>query len=336
MALRGGQSTGNAAVRFVAMHERFDDRMPPLLFDYLYVDLPRVRSLVGQLYQGLPDKVDEISERMSRWALGANLAVAKAEGGKQTLGRTQESRSLAELHCALLEEAAEAAGALVDISEIAADPERWESGALHEITIASRIVRITAPTTLTDPQRFLTLLDQFTEIAGIATSPAAPRPGASPKRPKPVGNDAGVTTMRMIRRALTALYPTNSISIRIEPCGERYPNFVLLGNLPEKSEYIDSERSLLGARYGSEASEWTTVAIVARAIEESPPFDFNNVDFVSNDNKIDRAALERVFHGMNSHMAAMGMSDAPPAPGVAVVPLAIYRTIAKIPVADQP
>lgn len=188
--------------------------MPSLLFDYLYVDLPRVRSLVGQLYQGLPEKVDEISEKMSRWAIGASLAVAKVEGGKQALGRTQESRSLAELHCALLEEAAEAAGALVDISDLAADPANWESRKVHKEASPSRIVRITGPTTLTDPQRFLSMLDQFVEIAGLSTPSTAPRPGATPKRPKTGSNDASVSTIKMIRRGLAALYPHNAISIR--------------------------------------------------------------------------------------------------------------------------
>jgi hypothetical protein len=138
----------------------------------------------------------------------------------------------------------------------------------------------------------------------------------------------------MIRRVLAALYPTSSVSIRIQPCGDQHLNFVLLGDLPEKSEYIDSERAILGARYGNEASEWTTVAIVARTIEESPPFDlntFDSINLVSNGTGIDRAALERVLHGMSAYMASMGMSDAPPAPGIAVVPLAIYRTIAKLP-----
>jgi hypothetical protein len=42
-----------------------------ILQDFLYVDTARVRSLLGQLNQGVPDKVEEVSERLSRWGLAS-------------------------------------------------------------------------------------------------------------------------------------------------------------------------------------------------------------------------------------------------------------------------
>ncbi|MEU1587924.1 hypothetical protein [Micromonospora sp. NPDC005710] len=75
----------------------------PVLQDFLYVDVPRVRSLLGQLYQGTPDKVEEITERLNRWGLGASLGVAKGEAGRQSISRNQETRSFGELHFTMFE-----------------------------------------------------------------------------------------------------------------------------------------------------------------------------------------------------------------------------------------
>lgn len=286
------------------MHLPEDGR--PVLHDFLYVDFPRVRSLLGQLYQGLPEKIEEISERLGRWSVGGSTGLIRGEVGRQMTSRSQETRSLAELHFAMLEEAAEATGFLHDISDLAVEVNNWENGVVWNAAPEGSIVRIEAPSNITDGHYFSEMVGHMIESGALGDNEAK---------------------ANMVRAMTRVMYP-KGVVIRIMPCGPDRPNHGFVGTLLEKSEYIEPERSALYGRYGNEARHWTTVGIVAR--RGASPNDIESPEFhsvTSSRGAFERDKLDLMIQKFSTMMEYQGANESPIYPGSAIIPLAVYRPI---------
>lgn len=280
----------------------------PLLQDFLYVDTARVRSLLGQLYQGVPDKVEKVSERLSRWGVGATIGVAKGEGGRQSANRQQETRSLAELHFAMFEEVAEAAGFLRDISDVATNSIRWENGFIRKHAPEGSIVRIEAPSTIVDGHYFSEIVGHMLESGHLGESESS---------------------AKAVHAFMKVIYP-KGVVIRIMPCGAKKPNHGFVGTLLESSEYIGPERSALHGRYGNEARDWITVGIVSRVgggrIDPSQDFVPEGLRGAGG-GAFERDKLDLLIQNFSSMLEAHGANESPTYPGMAILPLAVYRPL---------
>lgn len=78
----------------------------PDVREYIYVDTNRVRSLLAQMSEGLPDEKATSASRSSRLRLGTKLA--GFESGRD--GTQSERLALADLHVSMMEEAATSLG----------------------------------------------------------------------------------------------------------------------------------------------------------------------------------------------------------------------------------
>ena len=105
------------------------------------------------------------------------------------------------------------------------------------------------------------------------------------------------------------------------PAGEAHPECSFTGTLLNRSEYIKSERGAIFARLGLRPTEWTMVAIVSRFAPE------NESEEITTPEGFDRAALETMAIGLMDQLERLGLSAAPAFPGIAVIPLAIYRIL---------
>ncbi len=127
------------------MAQNLPESSVPDLREYLFVDGPRVRSLVSQLRGGAPETASETGTRSSR--LRAGLKVLEGESGRQT--GMEETRALDDLYVSMLEEDATALELLQDLSGKITLPKTWLRGKVR--LSPGELVRITAPTSLFDP-----------------------------------------------------------------------------------------------------------------------------------------------------------------------------------------
>ncbi len=124
----------------------------PIVRDFLYVDVGRVRSLLAQVAGGAPQLVEDKSARLR--SLGGTFGIPpfglSAGSGKNS--ETTETRSLTDLTFVLFEEAAEAVGLLTDVTEMARREDAWRSGDLQSQLEVSQVIRVTGATRFIDPR----------------------------------------------------------------------------------------------------------------------------------------------------------------------------------------
>ena len=113
----------------------------------------------------------------------------------------------------------------------------------------------------------------------------------------------------------------DGISVRAMPSGEDHPECSFSGTLLNRSEYIEPERGAIFARFGMRPTRWTMVAIIARFASEGEAAEFAAPD------GFDRAAIETMTTGLMDRIETLGLSAAPAFPGIAVIPLALYRLL---------
>lgn len=311
----------------------------PVVRDYLYVDLERVRSLLAQLAEGLPDAVVERSKGLNSLSADLNLGLFRAGGRRDAGAEVQESRSLGDLHFSLFEEGAEALGLLTDLSEIASERANWHSGKLQAELQESQLIRVTGPVRLIDPthvSEMMTRLEAMIEAYSRMTSAQAGNPapsGSATKRTTSRPQHSGRVTPKVVggihAGAITALGALVSsllvegISMRCMPCGEDNPECSFAGIMLDRTQYIEPERGAIFNRFGFRPATWTLVALVTRfgAPTSDAPFSLDpNEPFT-------RMALERVVTQMLEQFERTGLTDAPTWPTIGVTPLALYRVV---------
>jgi len=129
----------------------------PDVREYIYVDTNRVRSLLAQMSEGLPDEKATSTTRSSRLRLGTKLA--GFESGRD--GSESERLALADLHVFMMEEAATSLGLLVEASERIRKEKFWLRGKVRARLEPGMLLRVTAPTQLIDPSSLMSTLRAF-------------------------------------------------------------------------------------------------------------------------------------------------------------------------------
>ncbi|GAB2712087.1 DUF6414 family protein [Nocardia thraciensis] len=132
-----------------------------VLREYLYVDLEKVNGLASQVFDGLPEAIEESLKKGTRTQL-ANRNIGHV--GKDRESDLMERRVLADATFPRLELDLEAQGYLHDISDQTQDGKDFTSGKLLGKYPAGSLVRITSQGRLVDPRYFART------IAGFATA----------------------------------------------------------------------------------------------------------------------------------------------------------------------
>ncbi|MCZ4095991.1 DUF6414 family protein [Streptomyces sp. H39-C1] len=274
--------------------------------EYLYVDTPRVRTLLTQFGAGLPE--GRRSERTRNWT--ASFAEVEELGNVEG-SNEQEYRSLADLHVAMLEEDAESLDMLVDVSGISQKKKSWNLGRLHRELLLGSLIRVTGPTQVIDPSAFAasaSAFDKFSEDSSFSQNVVA----------------------------ITEAMYRGHLALRVFPCGVDEWEYQYCGLIADPGGYLAAERSALFSRLGADPQEWTVVASISRipSRDNVPPstrFEnaMNSIQsaFQNGPDSISRRALEVMIQEASRAMEGMGLSEAPTWPAIAVTPLAIYRKI---------
>lgn len=315
----------------------------PIVRDFLYVDVGRVRSLLAQVAGGAPQLVEDKSARLR--SLGGTFGIPpfglSAGSGKNS--ETTETRSLTDLTFVLFEEAAEAVGLLTDVTEMARREDAWRSGELQSQLEVSQVVRVTGATRFIDPRHFeqtMAQLDQFADLAAVfsdanAASPQQPAQGggankrttpkqAAAKKQELLGSGMPADALPIMGKFIGGLL-RGGVWMRTMPCGPTASDCSFGGLLLDRSEYIEPEREALFGRYGADASDWTVVAIVSRfALEATASLPLGRS---GSSHGIDRLQVEEMAVSVMSTLEQAGVSDAPRSPSISVTPLAVYRPL---------
>ncbi|MZF88944.1 hypothetical protein [Streptomyces sp. SID5643] len=272
--------------------------------EYLYVDTPRVRTLLAQLSFGLPE--ERKSERTRQWT----ASLTGLDGPQHDEGsREQEVRSLADLHVAMLEDAAEYAKMLLDVSDFSKKPKNWNRGRIHKALNPGSLIRITAPTSIIYPASFAASATALDSLSDDDT----------------FSQDVGKIVRAMYGEHLT---------LRIYPCGEDDWEYQYSGVVSDPGGYLSGEKSVLFSRLGADPQMWTTVATVSRIPDRdhTPPTVrleqvMTTLQQALENEEMSRRVLEKMIQESSRAMEGMGLSEAPTWPAVSVIPIAVYREV---------
>lgn len=280
------------------------------LRDFLYVDISRIRSLLAQLYEGVPEQTKHSEDNHKKWQAGLRgLGTALREGSVGN--ESEETRALSDLHFSMFEDAAEQAGFLRDVSEQAGDTRNWNQSRLARQLKVGDVIRVTAPTRVIDPRHISeTLSRQQAAFGGTGD---------------PTSFDFGQVTP-----IVQALYGSGVV-IRSFPAGVDNPECNFSGTLLDNPQYIESERSTLFARHGVDAQEWTVVGHVSRVPDAapSPRLVLRDIDAMvqSGGTGLDRGKFEEFLAQVVKEIERTGLSEAPKHPAITIAPLAVYRVL---------
>ncbi len=319
-----------------------------MLREFLYVDTEKVRSLLAQIGDGGISEEIKITERtQTKLSIGAkNIANRDRDSGFES----STTRSLADAVFPALEEAMEAAGYLVDISNDLQRPDFWTDHLQDDYPEGS-FVRITAPARLFDSTYVTRIFAGLSHAANgfTAFQPNAQsqndRPGKgrpNPQKPKTVvgprespedeiedfptflfGEELTAVQLRGFARMTRGLFHTG-LHLILNPAEQE--GLSISVRLQEGRSFLESEADVLFARYGVNEQEWTVVGTIgshsAPEVDESSgnPFDVRS-------DGLDRAALTAMINRLVGGVASFGFADLPQYPGFSIVPFAVYRPI---------
>jgi hypothetical protein len=316
---------------------------PMFLREMLYVDTSRVRSYLAQLEQGLPERVQQAEEGMRRWTAGVNVMALHAEAGRQSSHREQTERTLSDLHFAIFEEVATSVGFLTDVSDRVMALDAWTSGQLHASLQEGHVIRVTAPTRLTDGEHIIALIKKFVPLMGVTDANAGSGEMAATEQLY-----AAMTSAQNVNsdeefsnelEVMVRLLFGPGVWVRCMPCGAGHPEACFSGVLLDRSDYIDPERFAIFSRYGSQLREWTVVGSVTRISTptRTPEVDFGSLasEILTPQGLLDRNRLEDTLSRLLEFCEAQGITEGPRWPSIVITPLAVYRQVVLPPLTHE-
>ncbi|WP_436842869.1 DUF6414 family protein [Streptomyces collinus] len=272
--------------------------------EYLYVDTLRVRTLLAQLSSGLPET--RRSDHTRQWTASlTDLDSPQHDEGT----RNQEVRSLADLHVAMLEDDAEYAQMLLDVSEVSKRPKNWNRGRIHRALNPGSLIRVKGPTSIIYPASFAASVNAFSLVTDDSTF------------------------SRDVEKIVNAMYGEH-LTLRVYPCGQDEWDYQFSGVISDPGNYLAGEKTVLFSRLGADPQDWTTLATISRIPERdtiSPTVRYERImatlqEAVA-DGEVNRQVLEKMIQETSRAMEAFGFSEAPTWPAISVIPLAVYRSV---------
>lgn len=278
----------------------------PFLRDYLYINRARTRMLLAQIANGSPETVTRVEQRQKSLSLkspivDASIGLAKGE---------QYSSDVTDLAFSLMEDAAEETGFLKEASELCSVAKNWKRGSVKKALPAGSMFRVEGDLAIIDPA---TLREKLQQLDHLFPDEEEAEDSFEDQ------------TFKFGLKMMSAMYG-NGVTIRSFPAGTDEAACHFSGSLDNVEESFD--RPSLWARYGGMPAPWTMVAQVSYSpAETSRPVPAIDESRLSRGSKIDRVELEKLFTWTISELMESGMSEAPAHPAIAVVPIAIYRTV---------
>jgi len=314
------------------------------LREYVYVDIDKVQGLAGQLYDGVPDKATNLSERQKQ--LGVDLKFLRG----QTSSGSADSvdRNLGDSIFKDLEADLEAIGLLSDKSDDLKEREAWAG--TPDNLYPGQIIRITAPGTLFHPNQMADALvgvatagqgmsemgiSSETKDSSAAKNKNAPQKGGnrSGRQPHPEPRfpedllpqsetlpmlDAPRGLLSGIIKVIRGVFG-EGVHLHLRPAGPEGP--VISARLEPGRKFLDSSPEVLFSRYGLHEQDWTLVGMIGQLGISGE--DSATPDVMNQNASINRAKFVDLVSTFMDQ--TNGFVDLPQAPGFSVVPLAVYR-----------
>lgn len=287
--------------------------------DYLFVDRPRVGSLLAQFIDGLPAERNASSSRSSKVSAG----IAKMIAGRESVTSEAQTLALADLHVSQLEESAEALGMLGDVSDKMLRRKFWLRGAVRKQVEPGMLLRVTAPTQVSDVASIIAAFDRLNGVLSDARQ---------------------ADEMSTMLTMLEALYGDSiTVAVRTAEGGDDDFEVGFVGEIPHAHEFGPMQRDLLLSQVGPAPADLTTLMQISVVpTERDSTQDYSElfqkimptVQKMKSDNGIDRSGLDGFISTLGSVLTTTGFVAAPRWPAIGVIPLAIYRTVLSVPDLD--
>lgn len=328
----------------------------PVLREYLYVDIQKVRGLLAQLDDGIVETM-RIADKLEKvTGLGVK---GIADHSRRSGEDSTSEKAMGDALFPILEDALMTTGFLRDLSEELQGTVAWaENGVAATLPLGS-LVRITAQGRLFDARYIAsTFSGMLTASQGLEAWPDVATEWASQKAALPpkaksqaqkskerrqrakeaegprfledelpdvdsaFGTEISREFLEGLIRLARGLYAPG-VHLFLKPTGN--PDHAVFARLEEGRQYLDSEPEVLFSRYGMGEQEWTVVGSIGshddRTAELKP--DFSRPDETS----ISRVGMAEFINMFMQILGRTGMSNLPQWPSFSVVPLAVYRTV---------
>lgn len=337
-----------------------NDSTRPILRDYLYLDVDKVKSIAGQLDLGVAEGRSHSEKRAKKFAIGWDRFLSfSPESSVDTIVQ----RSMLDSLFPDLESTLEADW-LVDISD---EIDRGEPGVYEEIRDrcpAGSIVRIEADGYLIDSHHVgnafanisvalngLQVLSSELVFAvirasgeGIGAEFSVPLLEAGPQASKAGTMEEAIYTfapqygltpeyLRALVRITRGLLPPGLNIMYFSDSGEETITISTL--LQADRRYLDADPEVVGSRFGFGVQRWTVVGTIGHysnpadeqiipqdAVEQLAAFKEG-----SNAENFDREDFIKRMTGMMGTLATNGLLNLPQYPGLTIIPIAVYRAI---------
>jgi hypothetical protein len=319
------------------------------LREYLYVDVDKVRGILSQIEEGVPETAKQV-ERKEKDAEAKNKMIGGF--GRRSIDEESIEKSLGDALFKILEDALESLLVLFDISGDIQSEEGLK--AVHTQLHPGSVVRITAPARLFHPGQLThamvgisTAATGMSDIADALSKPddTPNKPGQSrqkvakfrPKsKTKPLpdsgtpedilfelpedipflgSRDLLVGIVRFVRGVIS-----DGVHMHFHPIGDNGP--VITTRLETGRRFLDSTPEVLFSRYGFRPQEWTVVGTIGHLGD--PDGDQGDLDFATGFN---RSSIIQLVATLLQQAGESGLIDLPTGLGFSVVPLAVYREI---------
>lgn len=325
------------------------------LREYLYVDTDKVRGILSQLEEGIPETARQV-ERKEKDAEARNKMLGGF--GRRSIDEESIEKSLGDSLFKILEDTLESIGILRDISSEL--PDLATSAQAHQEITPGSVVRITAPGTLFHPGQ---LADALVGIATAAQGTSQvlqsdvndsqrqtggnQRSGSKPKnqQPRAAGPVTGapedamlyfpaqIPLLELSRDYLTGMIKFirgmfgEGVHLHLKPSGKDGP--VISARLESGRRFLDSTPEVLFSRYGVREQEWTVVGTVGQVGEIADGDTVSNPEIpeITDGESVNRAALVEFVGSFLKVAGNVGFVDMPTGTGFSVIPLAVYRAI---------
>ncbi|GAA2378494.1 DUF6414 family protein [Nonomuraea africana] len=320
--------------------------MSAYLREYLYADVDKIRSLAGQLMEGVPEESRTTEKRVKQLSLGI-----KAVAGSANDWASEEyvNKSLADSLFATLEDILESEGWLQDISDVLMAAETDLTN-LSDSYPPAQLVRITGPGVLFDARLVARVLSGLAAAGDGVAALIRSENQSGPKNSQGAGRKnhqkQQVTTpdadtleamildfdpaalglnaqfLRSIVKVSRGVF-SPGVHLMLTPRGD---DITITARLQEGRKYLETDPEILFSRYGTARQTWTLVGSIGAYSQSVSSSDLDQHSFMEGDT-ISRSKFAGYINKFMQLIGYQGLADMPQFPGFSIVPLAAYRTI---------
>ncbi|MFI6030494.1 DUF6414 family protein [Amycolatopsis magusensis] len=327
------------------------------LRDYLYLDIDKVKSIAGQLDFGVPEELRDTDTSRRRGSAGWNKVLTASmatEKGEETFVQRSLLDSLFPELEAELED-----GWLVDISEHFRDGiQNFEK--ITELRHEGSVFRLSAPGILFNSEYFANLLSGLSAATGgfqkfinLNSQPlnsknntefhkggssfyrSIPEHGELEDYIEEFSPDFEMSPARlkaMVRILRGVFRPGLSLLMR---SGYLDNSVTLAARFQPNRRYFDAEADVIGSRFGASEQMWTIVGTIGHYSRPREEIALENLINASRgslggEDKFSRVKFAKSMSSLLENIGASGLADLPQYPGISAVPMAVYRTFARL------